>query len=41
MAHRWTNDLTHDDVTPKSAYMNRRQVMAGMAGLGLAALAPT
>lgn len=40
MAHRWTNDLTHDDVTPKSAYLNRRQVMAGMAGLGLAALAP-
>ncbi len=40
MAHRWTNDLTHDDVTPKSAYMNRRQIMAGMAGLGLAAIAP-
>ncbi|MEC8195126.1 MAG: protein-methionine-sulfoxide reductase catalytic subunit MsrP, partial [Pseudomonadota bacterium] len=40
MAHRWTNDLTHDDVTPKSAYLNRRQVMAGMAGLGLAAIAP-
>ena len=40
MAHRWTNDLTNDDVTPKSAYLNRRQVMAGMAGLGLAALAP-
>jgi sulfoxide reductase catalytic subunit YedY len=40
MAHRWTNDLTHDDVTPKSAYLNRRQVMAGMAGLGLAARAP-
>ncbi len=40
MAHRWTNTLTHDDVTPKSAYMNRRQLMAGMAGLGLTALAP-
>ncbi len=40
MAHRWTNTLTHDDVTPKSAYLNRRQVMAGMAGLGLTALAP-
>ncbi|MDA5557640.1 protein-methionine-sulfoxide reductase catalytic subunit MsrP [Shimia sp. MMG029] len=40
MAHRWTNDLTHDDVTPKSAYMNRRQIMAGMAGLGLATIAP-
>ncbi|MBO9407071.1 protein-methionine-sulfoxide reductase catalytic subunit MsrP [Shimia sp. R9_1] len=40
MAHRWTNDLTHDDVTPKSAYLNRRQIMAGMAGLGLATIAP-
>ncbi|MBO9473971.1 protein-methionine-sulfoxide reductase catalytic subunit MsrP [Shimia sp. R10_1] len=40
MAHRWTNDLTHDDVTPKSAYMNRRQIVAGMAGLGLATIAP-
>ncbi|NIZ61978.1 protein-methionine-sulfoxide reductase catalytic subunit MsrP [Sedimentitalea sp. CY04] len=39
MAYRWTNDLTHDDVTPKSAYLNRRQIMAGMAGLGLGAMA--
>ncbi|GAA6180947.1 protein-methionine-sulfoxide reductase catalytic subunit MsrP [Shimia sp. NS0008-38b] len=40
MAHRWTNTLTRDDVTPKSAFMNRRQLMAGMAGLGLASIAP-
>jgi sulfoxide reductase catalytic subunit YedY len=36
MAHRWTNDLTHDDVTPHSHYLNRRQIMAGLAGAGLA-----
>ncbi len=39
MAHRWTNTLTQADVTPKSAYMNRRALMAGVAGLGLAAAA--
>ena len=36
MAHRWKNDLTHDDVTPHAAFLNRRQIMAGMAGAGLA-----
>jgi sulfoxide reductase catalytic subunit YedY len=39
MAYRWTNDLTHDDVTSKNAFLNRRQIMAGMAGLGLGAMA--
>ncbi|PCJ08663.1 MAG: protein-methionine-sulfoxide reductase catalytic subunit MsrP [Rhodobacteraceae bacterium] len=39
MAYRWTNDLTHDDVTPQGAFLNRRQIMAGMAGLGLGSLA--
>ncbi|MBR9842850.1 MAG: protein-methionine-sulfoxide reductase catalytic subunit MsrP [Rhodobacteraceae bacterium] len=39
MAKRWTNDLNHNDVTPESTYMNRRQIMAGIAGLGVAALA--
>jgi sulfoxide reductase catalytic subunit YedY len=34
MAYRWTNDLTAADVTPKAAVMNRRQIMAGAAGLG-------
>ena len=39
MAHRWTNTLTHDDVTPHAAYLNRRQILAGAtAGIGLAAL---
>ena len=39
MAHRWTNELNRADVTPPAAYFNRRQIMAGMAGLGLAGLA--
>jgi sulfoxide reductase catalytic subunit YedY len=38
MAHRWTNDLTHHDVTPERAWLNRRQIIAagGMAGLAAA-----
>ncbi|SHF39592.1 sulfoxide reductase catalytic subunit YedY [Ruegeria intermedia] len=39
MAHRWTNTLTYADVTPRAAFLNRRQVMAGLAGSGLAAMA--
>lgn len=39
MAHRWTNDLTHEDVTPKSVYLNRRQILAGTVGLGAIGLA--
>ncbi len=39
MAHRWTNKLTHADVTPRATFLNRRQVMAGLAGVGLAGLA--
>ncbi|WP_170405612.1 protein-methionine-sulfoxide reductase catalytic subunit MsrP [Ruegeria arenilitoris] len=38
MAHRWTNTLTHADVTPRAAFLNRRQVMAGLAGVGLAGM---
>ena len=34
MAYRWKNDLTRSDITPKAAFMNRRQIMAGMAGMG-------
>ena len=34
MAYRWMNKLTQADVTPKSAYLNRRQILAGSAGLG-------
>ena len=39
MAHRWNNDLGAADVTPYGDFLNRRQIMAGMAGLGLAGLA--
>ncbi|MBZ8117766.1 protein-methionine-sulfoxide reductase catalytic subunit MsrP [Roseovarius sp. LXJ103] len=35
MAYRWKNTLTENDVTPEGVYMNRRQLMAGVAGLGL------
>lgn len=39
MAFRWKNDLTDRDVTDESAYLNRRQLMAGAAaGIGLAGL---
>ena len=41
MAHRWTNDLTAADVTPKSLFLNRRQLIAGSAGLGAIAMAGT
>ncbi|MCB4456137.1 protein-methionine-sulfoxide reductase catalytic subunit MsrP [Leisingera sp. McT4-56] len=37
MARRWTNDLTLADATPEAAFWNRRQIMAGLAGTGLAA----
>ncbi|MFT6675066.1 MAG: sulfoxide reductase catalytic subunit YedY [Sulfitobacter sp.] len=36
MAHRWINTLNENDVTPEAAFLNRRQVMAGVvAGVGL------
>ena len=38
MARRWTNTLTPADVTPEAAFWNRRQIIAGMAGMGLASL---
>ncbi len=31
MAQRWTNDLTNKDVTPEHLYLNRRQIMTGLA----------
>jgi len=34
MAHRWKNTLTHADVTPEPLWLNRRAVLAGMAGAG-------
>jgi sulfoxide reductase catalytic subunit YedY len=39
MAYRWTNDLTLADATPKAAYLNRRQILAGTIGLGAIAAA--
>ncbi|WP_333714847.1 protein-methionine-sulfoxide reductase catalytic subunit MsrP [Yoonia sp.] len=39
MAYRWKNDLTMADVTPKAAYLNRRQILAGTMGLGAIGLA--
>ncbi len=39
MAYRWSNDLTRADITPEAVFMNRRQVMAGLSGIGLAAMA--
>ncbi|GGL81369.1 protein-methionine-sulfoxide reductase catalytic subunit MsrP [Wenxinia marina] len=34
MAHRWTNDLTRADATPRALWLNRRQIMAGLAAGG-------
>lgn len=39
MAYRWTNNLTQANVTPKAAYLNRRQILAGTVGLGAIGLA--
>jgi sulfoxide reductase catalytic subunit YedY len=33
MPRRWTPDLTRDDVTPRAAWLNRRQLFAGAAAL--------
>ena len=35
----YKSKLTRADVTPKAAYLNRRQIMAGAAGLGLGSIA--
>ena len=39
MAFRWTNTLKDKDATGQSVFLNRRQIMAGAAGLGLVGLA--
>ncbi len=36
MARRFTPDLGWSDVTPKAVFMNRRQLLAGVAALGFA-----
>ncbi|MEM1386333.1 MAG: protein-methionine-sulfoxide reductase catalytic subunit MsrP [Pseudomonadota bacterium] len=39
MAGRWKNDLTWADVTPKAAFLNRRQLMAGAGALAAGSIA--
>jgi len=39
MAGRWKNDLNWSDVTPKTAFLNRRQLMAGGAALAAGSIA--
>ena len=39
MARRWKNELSAADVTPYGAFLNRRQLLAGAVGLGLATAA--
>ncbi|MEY8827379.1 protein-methionine-sulfoxide reductase catalytic subunit MsrP [Sedimentitalea sp. XS_ASV28] len=39
MAHRWKNDLSMQDATPRGVFLNRRQILAGAAGIGLGAIA--
>ena len=41
MAYRWTNTLTKADITPKAAFLNRRQILAGTVGLGAIGLVGT
>ncbi len=38
MAHRWTPDLTDAHITPEADFLNRRQIMKGMAGIGLSGI---
>ena len=38
MANRWTQNLTEKDITPESNFLNRRQVVKSLAGVGLAGL---
>lgn len=37
---RWNGDLRQSDITPKSVWLGRRQVLAGMGFAGMAALLP-
>ena len=38
MAHRWTPDLTDAHITSEADFLNRRQIMKGMAGIGLSGI---
>jgi methionine sulfoxide reductase catalytic subunit len=39
MANRWKNLISDRDVTPEGFFLNRRQVLGGVAGFGLASVA--
>ena len=36
MAHRWRSDLKQSEVTDEQIFVNRRHLLAGLAGIGLA-----
>ena len=40
MAGRWKNTLSERDVTPEQVWLNRRALLGGMAGMGMAAALP-
>ncbi|MHA6327142.1 protein-methionine-sulfoxide reductase catalytic subunit MsrP [Roseivivax sp. CAU 1753] len=40
MAYRWNNNLTRADVTPEPVFLNRRQIMAGLAAGTIAGALP-
>ncbi|WP_417601849.1 protein-methionine-sulfoxide reductase catalytic subunit MsrP [Pararhodobacter oceanensis] len=40
MAHRWKNDLTRNDVTPKGLWLNRRAMMAGLGAAAVTGAMP-
>ena len=39
MRRNWNGTLTENDVTPEAMYLDRRRIMAGMAGLGIGSIA--
>jgi sulfoxide reductase catalytic subunit YedY len=38
MAYRWTPDLNDAHITPEADFLNRRQIIKGVAGLGLSGI---
>ena len=41
MAHRWRSDLKQSEVTDEQIFVNRRHLLAGLAGIGLAGGLPS
>jgi len=41
MAHRWRSDLKQSEVTDEQVFVNRRHLLAGLAGIGLAGGLPS